>query len=298
MAVEYAGGGGGGVNEGSAGSATHGGGSGGHDTAEPGSGAPNTGGGGGAGGYEGGIVAGNGGSGIVIARYPLATNASPRALQYDADGNLTNDGVSAYAWDGENRLIGMEPVTPTNGSKRVEFAYDYQGRRVSKSVYAWDSESWILTSDSRFLYDGWNLIRDLQPTAPSPQTNFYVWGLDLSGSLQGAGGIGGLLSATFNATNTAFYFCDANGNVTDLVDTNGVSVASYQYDPYGNLIASSGALASVNPIRFSTKYWDIETELGIGEGDIITRKKADGSPVIRWENGAQGIYTVLSTMLP
>ena len=59
----------------------------------------------------------------------------------------------------------------------------------------------------------------------------------------------------------AFYAYDANGNVTDLVGTNGQFLAQYQFDPYGNTISKTGALADVNPFRFSTKYTDSETGL-------------------------------------
>ena len=47
----------------------------------------------------------------------------------------------------------------------------------------------------------------------------YTWGLDLSGSLQGAGGVGGLLSVTeYNATGNDTYYptYDANGNVSGM----------------------------------------------------------------------------------
>jgi RHS repeat-associated protein len=95
-------------------------------------------------------------------------------------------------------------------------------------------------------------------------TNTYVYGLDLSGTAQGAGTIGGILSANFassNVSHLAFYAYDANGNVTDLVGTNGEFLAQYQFDPYGNTISKTGALADVNPFRFSTKYSDQETGL-------------------------------------
>ena len=42
-----------------------------------------------------------------------------------------------------------------------------------------------------FLYDGWNLIAILN-SAFSLQ-NSFLWGNDLSGSQQGAGGVGGLV---------------------------------------------------------------------------------------------------------
>jgi RHS repeat-associated protein len=38
-------------------------------------------------------------------------------------------------------------------------------------------------------------------------------------------------------------------------------VATYEYAPYGEILASSGDFAAVNPFRFSTKYHDDETGL-------------------------------------
>jgi RHS repeat-associated protein len=51
----------------------------------------------------------------------------------------------------------------------------------------------------------------------------------------------------------ATYFFDANGNVTALINTNQVVVARYLYDPFGNLLASSGGMADINLYRFSSK---------------------------------------------
>jgi RHS repeat-associated protein len=62
-----------------------------------------------------------------------------------------------------------------------------------------------------------------------------------------------------NGTNV-FYAYDANGNVTDLVDNNGDSVAHYEYDPFGGTIVQSGIMAEANPYRFSTKYFDENVE--------------------------------------
>ena len=50
-----------------------------------------------------------------------------------------------------------------------------------------------------------------------------------------------------------YYHADANGNITCLVDANQSVVASYRYDPYGNTLAQSGALANANTYRFSSK---------------------------------------------
>jgi RHS repeat-associated protein len=88
-----------------------------------------------------------------------------------------------------------------------------------------------------------------------------VWGLDLSGSLSGAGGVGGLLMFQDDATtNTGTYFptYDGNGNVTGLVNGNtGTLDALYEYGPFGKLLRMSGTAASAdNAFRFSTKWQD------------------------------------------
>ena len=169
---------------------------------------------------------------------------------YDADGNMISCGDWTFVWDAENRLI-----VASNGATVVQNAYDYMSRRVSKTTP---------TATSEFLYDGWNMIRELVNDNGSLVTNSYVWGLDLSGTLRGAGGVGGLLATVRGGDPElveGFYAYDANGNVTDLVDTNGTTVAHYEYDPYGNIIMQSGNVVSANPYRFSTKYTDDETSL-------------------------------------
>jgi RHS repeat-associated protein len=161
---------------------------------------------------------------------------------YDSDGNLISYGICTFTWDAENRLI-----MASNGATVVSYAYDYMSRRVAKSVNG---------SAHQFIYDGWAMIREIN----GETTNSYVYGLDMGGSIQGAGTIGGLLTASLDGTAVSYAY-DANGNVTDLVDLNGISVAHYEYDPYGNITVQTGALANANPFRFSTKYQDLETGL-------------------------------------
>ena len=95
----------------------------------------------------------------------------------------------------------------------------------------------------------------------SDSSRYFVWGLDLSQTLQGAGGIGGLLCMA-DANASYYYLYDANGNVGQLVNAADSSIAAhYEYDPFGNLTAKSGAYADANPFRFSTKYFDADTGL-------------------------------------
>src|SRR5262249_31730690 len=86
----------------------------------------------------------------------------------------------------------------------------------------------------------------------------YTWGRDLSGTLEGAGGIGGLLARSHgysggNWSSHNFYHADGGGNITCMINGSQAVVASYRYDPFGNLMSSSGTLASDNLRRFSSK---------------------------------------------
>ena len=134
--------------------------------------------------------------------------------RYDADGNLMNDGQWQYSWDAENRLVGMDPVQ--GQGKRLEFAYDERGRRIGKKVYGWAADRWSLSLDQRFVYDGWNLVTIIDASANPMQS--FVWGLDLSGSEQGAGGVGGLIAASPRENIAQFAAYDGNGIVVCLMD--------------------------------------------------------------------------------
>jgi RHS repeat-associated protein len=199
------------------------------------------------------------------------TNITPEApepetiLNYDDDGNLTEkvtgSSGQAYTYNAENRLITIEPLTPAAQDKKTEFAYDYMGRRVQKKVYEYESSVWVLKKDSFFIYDNWNLIKEITTQDAVTSSDYYVWGLDLSQTIDDAGGIGGLV-ANITATDNYFYTYDANGNVGQVIDiADGSIKAAYEYDPFGNIIKQSGDMADANKFRFSTKYFDTETSL-------------------------------------
>jgi RHS repeat-associated protein len=82
----------------------------------------------------------------------------------------------------------------------------------------------------------------------------------LSQSLQGAGGVGGLL-AMVQGDGAYTYSYDGNGNVGQMLDGAEVIAAHYEYDPFGNTVNAVGLLADENSYRFSTKYYDTESGL-------------------------------------
>lgn len=189
---------------------------------------------------------------------------TPELFLCDADGNLLMDGKWSYTWDGENRLVKMESSAdvPSIARQKLQFAYDSQWRRTEKRVANWNGTDYTPQYTNRFIYDSWNLIAILNPDS-SLRTSF-MWGTDLSGSLQGSGGVGGLLTMTHCSTNqsiTGFATYDGNGNVMSLISaTDGSESAAYEYGAFGEAIRVTGSMAKVNPFRFSTKYQDEEAE--------------------------------------
>jgi RHS repeat-associated protein len=193
-------------------------------------------------------------------------------IEYDADGNLIKDHRLNYRWDGENRLVATWPVFFTNGGIVVKNSYDYLHRRVKKEVQQLvdfdhtqpsspTNGRLISLYSSVFFYDRNRIVLELTTFANGSQsTNQYVWGRDLSGTLDGAAGIGGLL-AVQSDDNWYFPFYDGSGNITAYVDESGSMVAQYYYDPFGESIFEQGTHKDIFHFRFSTKYLDDETGL-------------------------------------
>lgn len=192
---------------------------------------------------------------------------SPEAFGYDADGNMTNDGRWLLTWDAENRLTKAESLasTPAASKRKVEWTYDYSGRRVRQTTSDGSTGSYVITEDLKFFADGWQHIAELNVTN-NALVRSYVWGLDLSGSLDGAGGVGGLLMLNSAANATHFYAYDGNGNVTELIRAvDGTESARYDYESFGRVLRATGLMADENRFQFSTKRCDRTTDLQLYE---------------------------------
>ena len=159
---------------------------------------------------------------------------------------------STLVWDAENRLISTTVNTVT-----TTYSYDAQSRRIAETT---GSETTV------YIYDGWNPIAEYSTL--DLQTfdleRSYTWGMDLSGTMQGAGGVGGLLMVTeqpAGAEKHYFPTYDGNGNVSEYLSVNSTVVAHYEYDPFGKTTVATGTKAQDFPHRFSTKPLDDATGL-------------------------------------
>ena len=185
-------------------------------------------------------------------------------LTYDGKGNMLTHNDWTYTWNGENRLVKTESVSsvPDEFKVCVENVYDYAGRRVKKTVSTdYSGGDYTTTNVTTFIYNGWLPIAEM---CDAGYTNYYVYGLDLSETLELDRGVGALLAMTrvsSSGTNTYFYSHDGNGNVVQLIDESGTLVAEYEYSPFGERIKATGNMADENPFRFSSRYYDQETGL-------------------------------------
>jgi RHS repeat-associated protein len=183
--------------------------------------------------------------------------------QFDPLGNLLQDDRNTYTWDSDIHLLSVSTMSKErpgtkNQEQRTDFRYDPLHRRVARL----EKQSEL----ALFTHDGWNVIQEHSGNVKLKTSNLersarHTWGEDLSGTLQGAGGVGGLLSTIHNVAKTktqeqeiaSWFHYDSNGNVILLTDVAGDASARYAYDAFGQTLTGTGIAADLNCYRFSTK---------------------------------------------
>lgn len=175
------------------------------------------------------------------------TQIASQLPTYDADGNMLTCNGWTFTWNGENRLIAAE-----SSDTRLEFSYDYMGRRLEKKVYTkglFTLYDWSLVKHHKFVYDGYKLIAEFDVLDADAQPVSYLWqpvGLDVP------------LMRTTNEVN-GYYVADGNKNIIAVRDSNGTELSNYTYTPFGTV--ENPEDSDDNPFRFSSEYHDDETGL-------------------------------------
>ena len=212
---------------------------------------------------------------------------------YDEDGNQLSafrapSSAFQYVWDAENRL---KLVKDAQGNVLVRYAYDAQSRLIRKTQ---PGPGTAASASTGCVYDGWNCVAQYNLlTQPALLMRRQTWGSDLSRTMQGAGGVGGLLAVeSLDAANPGAWFptYDGNGNVSEYLGTNGAVAAHFEYDAFGNTISSTGNASAFN-YRFSTKPQDAVTGLyyyGYRWYDVVTGRWPSRDPI--GEKGGANLY--------
>ena len=221
------------------------------------------------------------------------------AFTHDADGNLTSDSLWTNTWNAENRLIAVESASgvPSGGKVKETWSHLPDGRWRERIVAYWNGLTYTNAYTNRFVWDKQVLLAVLNHT--NGVATGLMRGLDLSGSHQGAGGVGGVLAVTIATNGVHFTSFDGNGNISALVGaTSGTATANYDYSPFGVLLRAHGLVAKANPIRWSTQFADDVTgaakylfrDLQVGTGRWLSR-----DPI--GEKGGISLYRVADNNL-
>ena len=175
---------------------------------------------------------------------PTNRTRSVVAYAHDAKGNLTSDGVFSYAYDTANQLTNV--VRTADGARVLSARYDALGQRVEATRADGTIDRYVYFPGSFLVLavlDGTNAVKEI-----------YTRGPDLSGTPDGAGGIGGILACTYASGATYYSHADIMGNVIALTDASGSVVSTFRYTPFGQLSARTGTL--LPRYLFSSKEFD------------------------------------------
>jgi RHS repeat-associated protein len=132
--------------------------------------------------------------------------------------------------------------------------------------------------------------------AATPLKKTRLWGTDLSGTPQGAGGVAGLLSESLisNPQSPIYYpTYDGNGNISEYLTATGTTAAHFEYDPFGDTVVNTDS-ANLFTYRFSTKPRDQETGLyyyGYRYYDSMNGRWPSRDPIE--EKGGANLYKFL-----
>ncbi len=162
----------------------------------------------------------------IVSRAVDGDTTQP-AYQYDAAGNLTDDGAQTYTYDAWNRVVWVTRDGGKSADTHTSYSYDALGRRIER--YTGDGPP-VLTD--HYYYDGSRLIE--QRDAAGSLERQYVWGLDYVDEQ--------VAQYHDGATSPHLVMQDANYNVVGLTNASGAVSEQYSYEPYGDLFkAENGA---------------------------------------------------------
>ncbi len=185
-----------------------------------------------------------------------ATDTGNRLVRFDGDtliyddaGNLVHryrigdptQFEQALAWNSIGQLDTVHTVRGGDTSV-VIYGYDGFGRRASRRAILETGGAF-----TRFLHRRQQVVAEFDSAGNLGKTYTYYAGTDRPHGMQLGSGV-------------RYYFAsDGKQQVTGIVDSSGVLVATYRYTPWGSLESATGSLS--NSIRFGGREYDAETGL-------------------------------------
>jgi RHS repeat-associated protein len=115
----------------------------------------------------------------------------------------------------------------------MSYAYDAQGRRISKAVQG--------GTPTQYLYDGPNAVQETQGSS----INAILTGLSIDERF-----------ARSDVTGRTYFLTDALNSTIALTDPTGAIREQYSYDPYGNVTPSDTTSGFTNPYQYTGREAD------------------------------------------
>lgn len=157
------------------------------------------------------------------------TGINGQALSYDANGDLTSDGVNTYVWNARHQLVQIKQGDVV----RAAYTYDALGRRSTTQFGS--------ASATQYLYDGMNVVQETQGGVVNP----ILTGLGIDERF-----------ARNDVTGRTYLLSDALGSALALTNGEGAVLQRYSYDPYGNAAVSDTVTGFINPYQYTGREAD------------------------------------------
>ena len=185
----------------------------------------------------------------VLNQYPGVTplGGTAQSLTYDANANLTFDGVLTYTYNPQNRLTLVQ-----NGTTQVAtYVYDGVDRRVTKTVGS---------TVTNFLNDGEDEIAEYGPTGTVLRR--FVPGRAINDPIAYDNCVGATAPNCTGTVTVEYFHSDHHGSVVAMSAASGSQLGNpsegpFTYDAYG---VSPSTMTGV-PFRYVGMYYDAETGL-------------------------------------
>ncbi len=184
---------------------------------------------------------------VSTSRVRVTSYWNSSSFSYDADGNQVRTLIATNTFDALNRILRFQ-----DSSGYSIFQYDGAGRLREVREY---TSGGVLWSFVRYAWQGWMPFAELDSL--NRPIRFFVWGPDRSGTIGGAGGIGGILAAWHTNGVSYYYRGDGLGNVTEVAQTNGALVRSLSYAPFGRITTNSGTYSQL--FAYQTKLFHVRS---------------------------------------
>ena len=228
----------------------------------------------------------------------MLTKINSTTVTSDAIGNILSDGTNTYTWENGRQL-----ATATKSGTTWTFTYDASGMRTERTSGS---------TTYRYTYEGTQLV---QMTVGS-NTLLFTYGIN-----------GQPMSVNYNGTDY-YYITNSQGDVVGILNASGTEVVTYNYDAWGNILSTTGTMASSlglnNPLRYRGYVYDRETGLyylqsryynptigrfiSADSADILTATPmgltdknlfayCDNNPIIRADNGGDFWHIVVGSVV-